>query len=598
MNTARVATTALALATSLAAAPNYSVERVTFQSSGQTLVGSFYRPNSAAKADRLPAVVVTGAWMTVKEQMPAHYAAALAERGFAALTFDFRGWGESGGASRQVEDPEAKIADIGAAFSYLATRSDVAPNRLGGLGICASSGYMVHAAAASRSIKSIALVAPWLHDRRIVDQIYGGTAAVNALIAAGDAASAAQKSGKAPTFLPAASLTDKSAIMFGVPYYTDANRGMIPAWRNEANPAFWRGWLTFDAMTAAPKLKQPLLMVESEAAALPQGAHKFFAAVTAPKHEIWLDGVSQFDFYDDAQAVARSADAVAAHFNRSIGLKASPNRSAQDRAAVVEFFAALEAMDIPRFLAVWADDGIQEMPFAPGPFPRGLSGKAAIERQYGPLPSAFEGMKFTLHRLESTERPGTVIAQFKGSIGLKDGGRYDNTYVGIFEVNEGGKITRFVEHFDPYTLINGFPGAAEAVRPDSDRIQAMITKLAATADRRDWTGLRTIFADEVNVDYTSVTGGQPSKVSGDDLVAGWNKGLSGYAQTKHHFGDISVKVDGDVATASFTGQATHLKTDGSRWSCGGDYVYTFHRTAAGWRANNAQFNMKWEQGQR
>src|SRR5689334_16772760 len=111
MNASRLATT-LALATSVNAASTYTVERVTSASAGETLVGSFYRPTSAATSDRHAAVVVTGAWMTVKEQMPANYAAALAERGFAALTFDFRGWGESGGARRQLEDPSAKIDDI------------------------------------------------------------------------------------------------------------------------------------------------------------------------------------------------------------------------------------------------------------------------------------------------------------------------------------------------------------------------------------------------------------------------------------------------------------------------------------------------------
>ncbi len=265
---------------------------------------------------------------------------------------------------------------------------------------------------------------------------------------------------------------------------------------------------------------------------------------------------------------------------------------------VREFFAALEAMDIPRFLAVWADDGVQEMPYAPGAFPRRLEGKAAIERQYGPLPAAFAGMKFTLHRLEATERPGTVFAEFQGSIALRNGGRYDNTYVGVFEFNAAGKLARYVEYFDPYTLINGFPGAAEAARPDSERIERLVGQLARTADTRDWSGLRALFADEVDVDYTSVSGGQPARIAADTLVANWAQGLGAYAQTKHHFSDIVVRVTGDRATAAFTGQATHAKSDGKRWSCGGDYTYVFAHTAAGWRAISAKFDLRWEQGTR
>jgi ketosteroid isomerase-like protein len=265
---------------------------------------------------------------------------------------------------------------------------------------------------------------------------------------------------------------------------------------------------------------------------------------------------------------------------------------------VREFFAALEAMDIPRFLAVWADDGVQEMPYAPGAFPRRLAGKAAIERQYGPLPTAFAGMKFTLHRLEAAARPGTVFAEFQGSIALRSGGRYDNTYVGVFEFDAAGKLARYVEYFDPYTLIHGFPGAAEAALSDSARIERLVTQLARSADGRDWTGLRAVFADEVDFDYTSVAGGRPSRLSADALVAGWEKNLSAYVQTKHNFSDVVINVTGERASATFTGQATHVKSDGTRWCCGGDYTYAFARTAAGWRATAAKFALRWELGQR
>jgi alpha-beta hydrolase superfamily lysophospholipase len=44
----------------------------------------------------------------------------MAQRGFVALTFDFRGWGESGGQRRQLENPQQKIDDIIAAAATCA----------------------------------------------------------------------------------------------------------------------------------------------------------------------------------------------------------------------------------------------------------------------------------------------------------------------------------------------------------------------------------------------------------------------------------------------------------------------------------------------
>ena len=293
------------------------MRRVTFQSQGETIVGHFYLPKGASAFAPVPAIVVTGAWFTVKEQMPATYARAMADRGYAALAFDFRGFGESGGAVRQREIPSDKINDILAAVDFLKGQPEVKATRIAGLGICASSGYMVAAATRAPDFKAVALVAPWLHDATLVETIYGGPDAVRGLMDAGRAAAAAYSQTGTQRFVPGASTTDRNAVMFGVPYYTETDRGMIPAWRNEIDPAFWEGWLTFDALAYAPRLGQPFLMVESEAAALPQGARQFYAALKAPKAELWLDDATQFDFYDRERPVTASADAIAEHFRTS-----------------------------------------------------------------------------------------------------------------------------------------------------------------------------------------------------------------------------------------------------------------------------------------
>jgi hypothetical protein len=115
------------------------INRVLFQSEGETLVGNLYLPASYKPGDKLPTVVVTGAWMTIKEQMPGLYAQKLADRGFAAFAFDFRSWGESGGKLRSFESPTAKIADIKNAVSFLQTVDAVDGNRIARLGICASA---------------------------------------------------------------------------------------------------------------------------------------------------------------------------------------------------------------------------------------------------------------------------------------------------------------------------------------------------------------------------------------------------------------------------------------------------------------------------
>jgi fermentation-respiration switch protein FrsA (DUF1100 family) len=313
-----VAAAAAAATFTFTAAEAATSKRVVFESHGERLVGDLFLPDDYQPGARLPAIVVTGAWMTVKEQMPARYAAELADRGYAALAFDFRGWGQSEGERRQFEDPATKISDIRAAFAYLATRPEVDPDRIGGLGICASAGYMAHAVTGAGQVRSVALVAPWLHDQDIVEATYGGPEGVAKLLAAGDAAENAHRSSRRQAFVPAASRTDTRAVMFEAPYYTEEDRGLIPEWRNEVDPGFWRSWLSFDAQAAAPRLTQPFAMVHSSAAAIPQGARAFYARLSGNKRELWLDGVSQFDFYDRDDPVRRSADFVAGHFAETL----------------------------------------------------------------------------------------------------------------------------------------------------------------------------------------------------------------------------------------------------------------------------------------
>jgi uncharacterized protein len=321
---AQTAVAAAALASCVAAQASTQpaevrVERVSFTSGGQTLQGHLYIPAGVSRTRPGQAAVVTGAWMTIKEQMPGRYAHELAQRGIVALAFDFRGWGESGGRLRAMEDPKAKTEDIRAAVAFLATRPDVNPKAITGLGICASAGYMAEAAATTPALRAVAFVAPWLHDRAIVDAVYGGAASVQSLIDTARKAQAKFETTGQQTLVPAASSTDKSAVMFNVPYYTERDRGLIPQWENRFNVASWEAWLSFDTMPIAPRIQAPLLMVHSEAAAIPQGARQFYAAVSAPKQQLWLENTSQFDFYDRAPAVTRAADAVAVHFRSSLG---------------------------------------------------------------------------------------------------------------------------------------------------------------------------------------------------------------------------------------------------------------------------------------
>ncbi|MFE4174049.1 alpha/beta hydrolase [Streptomyces sp. NPDC056909] len=298
----------------------FRTERVSFESHNATLVGNLYLPSAAGVSELLPAVIVTGAWGTVKEQMPVGYAREMAARGFIALAFDFRGWGESGGRPRSMEDPFAKAADIVAAAEYLRARSDVEASAIGGLGICASSAYLATAATQTDLVKSLALVAPAVPSRATVAAHLGGDQGLAALRdAAREALEEYDRTGEERLVAAVDQTAEDTAA--GADYYTNPDRGMVPEWENTFNPASWDKWLKYDAQAAAAFLKQPLLTVHSDAAASPESVREFAAQVPHEVDQLWIEEVSQFDFYDRPGPMNTACDAAAHHFVRTMGAK-------------------------------------------------------------------------------------------------------------------------------------------------------------------------------------------------------------------------------------------------------------------------------------
>ena len=291
---------------------------VTFESSGTPVKGNLFLPPDFDPNQKYPGIVVGGTWTSVKEQMSNRYASRLAEQGFVTLDYDFRNYGESGGEPRQYESPALKIEDNRSAITYLASLPFVDENRLGALGICASSGYMSGTVSTDDRIKSLALVAPWLHNAEIVRAVYGGEEGVQHRNALADAARQKFEETGEVDYVPACDPNNPDAAMaFPLDFYLNAERGGIPEWTNRFAVMSWREWLEFDGVAYASQIKVPTVIIHSEAAAVPDGAKQYFAALDVPKNIIWTAG-EQTDFYDQEPQVSQSVDVTVDHFRQTL----------------------------------------------------------------------------------------------------------------------------------------------------------------------------------------------------------------------------------------------------------------------------------------
>lgn len=136
---------------------------------------------------------------------------------------------------------------------------------------------------------------------------------------------------------------------------------------------------------------------------------------------------------------------------------------------------------------------------------------------------------------------------------------------------------------------------------DHNEVLRICTQVAWLSDRRDWTALHGLLADEVHFDYTSLNGGEPLRLPGQAVVAGLRTVIDGLEATQHLVGSQVVTVTGDTAryTASFL--ATHiLPNDRGEpvWTVGGRYLYTLARIRGEWRIDGITMTADWTTGNR
>lgn len=70
---------------------------------------------------------------------------------------------------------------------------------------------------------------------------------------------------------------------------------------------------------------------------------------------------------------------------------------------------------------------------------------------------AFDAMRFTIDELLATEDPDVVFVRYRGEIDLEGGaGVYRNAYYSTFRFDDAGRITEYVEIFDPVVAAKAF----------------------------------------------------------------------------------------------------------------------------------------------
>jgi fermentation-respiration switch protein FrsA (DUF1100 family) len=139
------------------------VETVRFKSEGVTCVADLLLPE--AGVGPWPGLIIGRGFGGVRA---ANFKEAtyLANAGYAVLSIDYRTFGDSDGEPRAQAFPLAHVEDFRNAISYLETRSEVDPSRIGLWGTSFAGGVVLYTAAVDRRVKAGVGQMPIVHGRQ------------------------------------------------------------------------------------------------------------------------------------------------------------------------------------------------------------------------------------------------------------------------------------------------------------------------------------------------------------------------------------------------------------------------------------------------
>lgn len=138
---------------------------------------------------------------------------------------------------------------------------------------------------------------------------------------------------------------------------------------------------------------------------------------------------------------------------------------------------------------------------------------------------------------------------------------------------------------------------------DPQQIVELTSAMGILLDAREWEALTRLFAARVDVDYTSLNGGEPVTAAREELVAGWQATLDGLDATQHLISNHQVSIDGDEATCIAHVQGAHRLATAHGdplWIVGGRYDFRLRRSGptAPWRISALKLTALWATGNR
>ena len=127
---------------------------VQFYSESIPMAGVLFLPGNSSPDRQRPGIVICHGFTAVKEVLLPDIARRVAQAGYVVLTFDYRFLGASGGEPRRQIIPMRQIEDIQNAVTFMQQQPEVAPDRIGLLGVSLGGANVSYAAGVEERVKA------------------------------------------------------------------------------------------------------------------------------------------------------------------------------------------------------------------------------------------------------------------------------------------------------------------------------------------------------------------------------------------------------------------------------------------------------------
>lgn len=147
-----------------------------------------------------------------------------------------------------------------------------------------------------------------------------------------------------------------------------------------------------------------------------------------------------------------------------------------------------------------------------------------------------------------------------------------------------------------------FAGEPTATAPpagdaDTARVISVVRSIPLAVDLARYDLAEAAFAPQITIDYTSLWGGEPQRMTPAELMDGWRGIVPGFDATWHELADVRADVHEAEATATAHVDARHWI--GTRlWRPIGTYHWTLRKLDGTWKVTSMRFAMTQEIGDR